>query len=130
MEPRYLLDNNFKLIDNKKRKNSDVNVSNARESGNALEYFIFEDYTILEKLILSTKNLSCLNNITLLTKDNFDELREFAKQLTKDVKLIILYDKTNEINKKYKEKIIDSKNINKKKSEIRLLSDLGIEEIY
>ena len=130
MEPRYLLDNNFKLIDNKKRKNSDVNVSDVGESGNALEYFIFEDYTILEKLILSTKNLSCLNNITLLTKDNFDELREFAKQLTMDVKLIVLYDKTNEINKKYKEKIIGSKNINEKKSEIRLLRDLGIEEIY
>ena len=117
------------MIDNKNRKKSDVNTPDAGDFGNALEYFIFEDYTILEKLLLTKKNLTNLNDITLLTQDNFVKIRKYAKELTKDIKSISSFNKTDEVNKKYKDKILNSKNFDEKNSDIRL-RDLGIEEIY
>ena len=129
----YLLNDNFQLIDNKNRNNSNNDaeiLETGGESGNALDFFIFNDYATLCKLMATTKNLSTLNNINLLTRDNFDELRKIVQKLTKNVKLKIPYDKRNELSKKYKEKIKYSKNFkNKKISEIRL-SDLDIEELY
>ena len=133
MEPRFLLDANFQLIDNKKRKNSDLDSPNAGESGNALEYFIFQDYTTLDKLMNSKEDLSPLNDSTLLIQDNFDKLREKTVDLIKNVELTTPYDKTNELSKKYKkykEKALNSKNFkSKKNSEINLLGDLEIEEL-
>ena len=111
-------------------KKSDLDGSDEGESGNTLEYFIFEDYTALNKLLRTKKNLSSLNNVTLLTKDNFELLREYVKKLIEGVKLKLVLDKTSELSKKYKEKIKNSKKFSEKKSEIRLLRDLEIEEIY
>ena len=129
MNHRYLLDDNFELIDNKNVTNSDADTLNAGESGNALEYFLFKDYKTLDKLMKVKKNLSPLNDINLLIQDNFEQLREIMEKLTKDVHLITSYDKNSEFNRKYKDKIeiINLKIENK--SEIRL-RDLDIEEIY
>ena len=134
LDPRFLLDDNFGLIDNKyKKKNNledDSELSDAGESGNALEFFIFNDFTALDKLMATTENLNELNDTNLLTKDNFSQLRRIINKLTKDVELTIPYDKINELSKKYKEKVKKSKNFkNKKIYEIKL-SDLEIEEIY
>ena len=117
------------MIGNKFCGNFDK-VSDVGESGNVFEIFIFKDYSTLDKLMATKKDLFVLNNINLLTKYNFDELRDYAKKLTKDVKLITSYDKRNEIIIKYKEKIKNNEIFkNKKLSEIRL-SDLDIEELY
>lgn len=135
LDPRYLLNDDLQLIDNKIINRNDNNNDNdelsvSGESGNALEYFIFNDFLTLDKLMKSKKDLSILNNINLLIQDNFDELRRYSQQLTKNVRLINTYDKQNELYKKYKEKIKKSNKLkNKKLSEIRL-SDLEIEELY
>ena len=76
------------------------------------------------------KDLFALNNINLLTKDNLDELRNYAKKLSKEVKLIIPYDKRNEISIKYKENIKNNENFKKKKLSKYRSSDLDIEELY
>ena len=130
IDPRYLFNDNFELIDNLYKNNDKNQVSlDVGESGNALEFFIFNDYLTLEKLMKSTEDLSPLNNIDLLTKDNFNELRELVKKLTEDVKLLSPYDKTNELSKKYEEKIKNSNLQNKSISELRLY-DLDIDELY
>ena len=134
LDPRFLLDDKFGLIDNKnKKKNNlekDSDLLDAGESGNALEFFLFNDFTALDKLMATTENLNELNNTNLLTQDNFGELRRIINELTKDVELTIPYDKINELSKKYKEKVKKSKKFkNKKISEIKL-SDLEIEELY
>ena len=132
LDPRYFLDYDFQLIDNKTENKNDKNneVSLAGESGKAFEFFVFNDYSTLDKLIKSKKNLSSLNNINLLIQENFDEIRELVKDLTKDVELTFSYDRTNELSKRYEEKIKKYDNLkNKKISEIRLY-DLDIEEVY
>ena len=132
LAPRYLLNYNFELIDNKyeNKNNENIEIFCAGESGNALEFFVFNDYSTLEKLMKSKKDLSNLNNINLLIQDNFDELRNLVQEFIKDVKLTPIYDKENELSKKYKEKIKNSNDFkNKKISEIRLY-DLDIEEMY
>ena len=132
LDPRYLLGDNLQLIDNKIKKNSSdaPEMSEFGESGNALKFFIFNDFTTLDKLMITSKKLYALNNINLLTQDNFDELRKISQELTKNVELTIVYHKKFEVSKKYKERVIKLRTFkNKKISEIRF-SELGIEELY
>ena len=131
LDPRYLLDGDFELIDNKYNYNTEsTEISKVGESGNALEFFIFNNYTALEKLMKSKKNLSSLNNVELLIQDNFDELRKNIEEAIKDINISPSCNKDNELNKKYEEKIKIFKDFkNKKISEIRL-NDLDIEELY
>ena len=135
LDPRYLLSGDFKLIDNKfgDKKEEKGQFFHSGESGNALEYFIFNDYFTLDKLMKSKEELTPLNNINLLTQNNFDELRKLAEELTKNVQLDFSYNQSthiNEIIKKYDEKIRTSVNLkNKSLSKIKYY-DLDIEEIY
>ena len=129
IDHRYLLDDNFEIINNRYRKNSNINSLNAGESGNALDYFIFKDYLTLDKLMKSKEDLSPLNDISLLTQENFVKLREKVGKLIEDVELTNPYDKTNELSKKYEEIKKTKKFKDKKQSEIRF-SDLEIDEIY
>ena len=132
-DPIYLLDSEFKEIDNKRqsKNNTDQIISNVGESGNALEFFVFNDLTILNKLIKSKEDLSKLNDINLLIGDNFKDLRKYAEELTKNVTLISIYDGAEELSKKYEEKIKIQNSILKDKdiSDLRL-HDLDIHELY
>ena len=99
------------------------------ESRNAFDYFIFNDFSVFNKLMKTNKKLKELNNINLLVQNNFDALRRIVKKLTKNVELTVPYDNMT-YNKRYKEKIKYSKELkDKTKSEIKL-SDLEIFEIY
>lgn len=129
-EPRYLLDDDFKVIDNKDRKNSDVAELNVGESGDALEYFLFKNYSIIDKLMSTKKNLSPLNDVNLFIQDNFNKLREIIQNLTKDSQVTFQFDKKNELRKKYKEKIKNLIKLKKLKLSKITFNDLGIEEIY
>ena len=132
LEPRYLLNDNFEIIDNidkSESNNPDDSLLNSGESGNALEYFIFNDFNAFNKLMRTNKKLKELNNINLLVENNFKQLRKIVEEVTKDIKVKVPYNNM-ELNKIYKEKIKHSKELkNKKKSEIKL-SDLEIFELY
>ena len=129
LDPQYFLDENLNLIDNRiSSKNSEISLSG--ESGNALEYYIFNDYFTLDRLMKSKEDLSPLNNVDLLIHDNFNELRNIIQELTKNVKLASFKDKRHELYKKYNDKVNESIDFkNKKLSDIRL-RDLDIVEFY
>lgn len=124
LEPRYLLSDELELIHNKQEAdNEKIEIG---EAGNAIEFYIFKDYDLLNKLLKSTENLSKLKDVNLLTGDNFEKIREIANDLVKDVEYEHYYTRSEIMKKKWK--IIKNWNVEQKGRTIRYY-DLDIEEI-
>jgi len=81
IEPRYSLNYNLDLIDNKKNKFSyEMKSEIEGEAGEDLLFYIFNDYKTCLKLYSSNEDLSELYDINLFIQGNFDDLRRIVKE--------------------------------------------------